>query len=247
MSACVLAFHRVVERVERDHDLDRSAFLRLLDELTEARVRFSSQLPVPTEAPASVVLTFDDGTADHRRVAEELGSRAIPAVFFVSAGLLGADGYLRSPELSEIVSLGHVIGSHGMNHRRLDRLLDPQVEAETRLSKELLERQIEMPVTLYAPAGGIGVTDLRLRLESAGYTASRSMRWGIHLGPEERWSVPIVPVTQVTVDRGWVQQAARQRRLPRALAALRFAKDVLPDGARSRVRRVLSRALSSPR
>jgi hypothetical protein len=40
----------------------------------------------------SVALTFDDGTADHLQVGEELAKRGMRGIFFVSPGMVGTPG-----------------------------------------------------------------------------------------------------------------------------------------------------------
>lgn len=246
LGSCVLAFHRVVDTVERDHDLAWPTFLTLLDGLAAAGARFSTTLPGTPETRGAVVLTFDDGTPDHERVGRELADRKIGAIFFVSAGLVGADGFLGSNAVRELAASGHVVGSHGLTHRRLDRCSEAEVEQEVHRSREVLQAMGGQDVTMYAPAGGIVIDGLRARLEAAGYQAARTMRWGIHADPAERWSIPSLPVTELTVSRGWIASAARHGRLPATMVALRTAKDVLPDDARSRLRGVLTHAIRRP-
>ncbi len=246
VGSCVLAFHRVVDTAERDHDLAWPTFIALLDDLVTAGARFSTSLPATPETRGAVVLTFDDGTPDHERVGRELADRRIAAIFFVSAGLVGADGFLAANAVRALAASGHVVGSHGLTHRRLDRCSEAEVEQEVHRSREVLEAIGGQDVTLFAPAGGIVIDGLGARLEAAGYLAARTMRWGVHADPAERWSIPSLPVTELTVTRGWIASAARHGRLPATMVALRTAKDILPDDTRTRLRGVLTRAFQRP-
>ena len=222
------------------------AFLTLIDRLLAAGVTFGLDLAgVPDDG--AVVLTFDDATRDHQALGRELADRGVPAIFFVPAGLLGLPGYLDEADLQELVAAGHVIGSHGWSHKRLDLLPSADLAAEFESSRAKLEDLTGAPVTLFAPAGGIAIPSLPRRLEAAGYIASRSTRWGIQRPRGDRWSIPTVPVTPVTADRGWVASAATERRLPVAMIALGAVRDVLGPGARTALRGQLHRRHARPR
>jgi peptidoglycan/xylan/chitin deacetylase (PgdA/CDA1 family) len=215
-------------------------FLALLDSLLAAGCRFADDLGAEPRDGA-VVLTFDDATADHRALGEALAERGVPAIFFVPAGLLGTPGHVEAAAIRELAARGHVIGSHGWSHRRLDRLAESDLSREIDGSRARLEDLTGTPVTLFAPAGGIGIPTLPERLRAAGYVASRSTRWGIHRRAAERWSIPAVTVTRFTADRGWVTAAATQRRLPPQMLAVRAIRDMLGPDIRTVVRGLLHR------
>ena len=80
----VLTFHRVVDRLEQDHDLTWDSFRRLADSVSAS----ITDLESPSSARA-IAMTFDDGTEDHLRAAQELQRRALPAVFFIPAADIG--------------------------------------------------------------------------------------------------------------------------------------------------------------
>jgi peptidoglycan/xylan/chitin deacetylase (PgdA/CDA1 family) len=239
-ATCLLMVHRVVDRPVRDHDTSRESFLRLID-LFQARGRRFTTDPTPGADSPGVTLTFDDGTADHLAVGEELARRDIPAIFFVSADLIGLPDYLDAEGVRRLSALGHRIGSHGLRHERLDQLDATMVDRELGESRRLLESMCGRPVDLYAPVGGAPVPDLPERLERAGYAGARSTRWGIHTDIRDQWAMPCLPVTEGTLRRGWVVEAVDGMRLPARLGVLRTIKDVLPGGIRSRVRHLLAR------
>jgi peptidoglycan/xylan/chitin deacetylase (PgdA/CDA1 family) len=88
----VLTFHRVVDRLEQDHDLSWDSFRRLADSLSGS----TTDLESPSSSQA-IAMTFDDGTEDHIRAAEELRRRGLSATFFIPAGHIGdPDGSTRA-------------------------------------------------------------------------------------------------------------------------------------------------------
>ena len=232
--ACVLTLHRVVERAERAHDVRRESFGVLLDALAD-RGPFSVELARPE--PESVVVTFDDATGDHLEVARELAARRIPAVFFVTFGMLGREGHLDDAALRELVALGHVVGSHALDHAPLAGLSREELRVQVLDSKARLEAVVEEPVRFFAPPGGISHPALAAELERAAYAASRSLRWGLYRASAERWQVPSLPVTEYTVESGWILHAALRGSLPVSMRAAAAVRAVMPQSVRNRVRR----------
>jgi peptidoglycan/xylan/chitin deacetylase (PgdA/CDA1 family) len=232
--------HRVVDQAVRDHDTSWASFRELLEALQTGVRRFTTDPVSEVGSTPGLALTFDDGSGDHLAIGETLAGRGIRGIFFVSARLVGQPGYLDEVGIRRLAALGHRIGSHGLVHQRLDRLDPGRLDHELTESRRELEALSERPVDLYAPVGGVAVADLPRRLEQAGYIGARSTRWGIYRDVRERWAMPSLPVTELTVRRGWVEEATRSMRLPPRLALLRAAKDALPGGLRSRVRHVLT-------
>jgi len=230
---CVLMFHRVVEQRQEDHDIGWASFLRLLEGLRSSAVATSLE---PGAGGSVTVLTFDDGTADHLAVAEQLAASGLSGVFFVSAGKIGSPGYLGEHDIGTMRSLGHVIASHGFDHHRLEHLGPDALRHEVADSRDVLESVVGEPVRYFAPTGGSHHPQLAEELRRAGYTASRSTRWGIYRTGSEPFDIPCVPVTELTLARGWVAAAVERRQLPLAMRATYAAKRLLPDSARTSVR-----------
>jgi peptidoglycan/xylan/chitin deacetylase (PgdA/CDA1 family) len=240
---CVLTFHRVVHTKERDHDIEWRTFRSLLEELSALDPIIVPDL-VPVDSSAGdVVLTFDDGTEDHLSVGAELAERGMRAVFFVSAGKMGEAGYLRADDVRRLHSLGHVIGSHALSHVPLDAMPAREMLRELETSKRMLEAVLDTPVVYFAPPGGIMTPALPQALASLGYSASRSTQWGVYTPLHQRWSIPHVPVTELTANRRWVLSAAQHKRLPASMTLMKYARDLVPRDLRPRVRRLLDSAL----
>lgn len=227
----VLTFHRVVDRPERDHDLSWDSFLLLVDSLSAS----TSELERPSSSPATA-MSFDDGTEDHLRVAEELRRRGLRATFFIPAGHIGDPGRLDRDQVRELVSMGHIVGSHSLHHLPLARMSSQQLMHEVRESRLLLESLCEKQVVLFAPPGGIGHRDLTTVLLSEAYRASRSMRWGVYGDDAQRWNIPCIPVTEYTWRKGWVTFAVNRHSLPVVMRIGRTVKNILPAGAARSIR-----------
>jgi peptidoglycan/xylan/chitin deacetylase (PgdA/CDA1 family) len=235
--ACVLTLHRIREERERDHDLSRASFERLLRLLRRVDGDFNADLRRPLAA--TVVLTFDDGTADHLRVARQLADFGAPAIFFVPSDRIGRQAHLTEEDLRELERLGHRIGSHAVRHVRLEGLSLDELRQEVVESKRRLERIVRHPVTFFAAPGGSRHPALAKELEQAGYEAARSTRWGLYDREDERWHVPSIPVTELTLRNGWVTSILDDRRMPRSMrwtgAARRFLPPRVARIARGRV------------
>jgi peptidoglycan/xylan/chitin deacetylase (PgdA/CDA1 family) len=222
---CVLVLHRVVDVRRAVHDLSWSSFIGLLDLIGGLGAHVSRDLrPVD-----SVALTFDDGTEDHLLVAQELARRSLAATFFVPAAALGRPGHLDVEALRRLVALGHDVGAHGLRHEPLGRLSAEAVRREVVGSKRRLECLLDGPVRLFAPPGGSGHPALEPTLRANGFSASRSTRWGFFASPESRWTIPCIPVTEVTLGHGWVAEAIAKRAMPAAMRAAWVFKEAAPQ------------------
>jgi peptidoglycan/xylan/chitin deacetylase (PgdA/CDA1 family) len=138
----------------------------------------------------SLLVTIDDGCLSTHEVALPiLRHHGIPAVAFVTAGLIGKPGagpteperYMTWGELESLSAAGMTIGSHAWSHRSLGRLSAEQVREEGERSRELLRQRIGQPVDAFAyPFGTQGdfseLTDQILR--QVGYQVLFSSQHG---------------------------------------------------------------------
>lgn len=237
---CVLTLHRVVASPRKDHDVSWPTFMRLIDLLGEASVPISSVLD--GSLSARVVLTFDDGTEDHAEVGRLLAERGLSAVFFIPANDVGRPGYLDETQVRRLAEVGHVIGSHSFEHRPLAGLSSNALRNQVKRSKEELRAIAGTPICDFAPPGGIGHELLPAVLAESGFRASRSTRWGFYRRPEERWQIPCLPVTELTVGRGWIAGALAGWDLPLAMRSAWRAKRAMPRRAAIAARHLLHAA-----
>lgn len=145
-------------------------------EFIEGKSSFSS---------VSLLITFDDGFKSNRIVAEEiLEPLGIKGIFFVPTEFIGLQdaqkrnefiarqiygGHANNSEifsdmepltwedLKYLLAQGHVVGSHGRNHRRLSSIHSQQdLHDEIVESGNILEEKLGIPITCFAyPFGDI--------------------------------------------------------------------------------------------
>jgi peptidoglycan/xylan/chitin deacetylase (PgdA/CDA1 family) len=120
--------------------------------------------------PGMVILSFDDGTADHFAIVYPLlkqnGQRG---VFFVVAGLVNSPGALTAKQVRQMNEGGMEIGSHSYSHPLLDQLGYEKVGHELTESKESLEKIIGEKIYSFAPPGGWYNENVVRAARSAGY------------------------------------------------------------------------------
>ncbi|WP_250007723.1 polysaccharide deacetylase family protein [Actinoplanes sp. M2I2] len=133
-------------------------------------------------------LSFDDGHASWRDVVvpllRELG---VPAMFFLTTGLVGRPGNLTWDDCRAIAAAGFDVGSHTVTHRRLADQDDGDAARELIDSKREIEDELGREVRDFAapyghPAVDYGERDLEIA-RSAGYRSFAStLRPAMHPG-----------------------------------------------------------------
>jgi peptidoglycan/xylan/chitin deacetylase (PgdA/CDA1 family) len=86
------------------------------------------------------MLTVDDANqSDVSIVLPALQARKLRAIFFISAGKLGQQGYLGREDIQILMAEGMEIGTHGMYHRDWRELNNGELSVEINDSKKILE------------------------------------------------------------------------------------------------------------
>jgi len=117
-----------------------------------------------------VVLTFDDGWAEHARIAREcLEPRGMRGVFFVYTGALDAPGYLGWDDARDFESRGHEVLSHTVSHPDLVQLPSDRLASELSASRARLERELGHEVRMLAYPFGSNHVRVRAAASEAGY------------------------------------------------------------------------------
>ena len=132
-----------------------------------------------------IVLTFDDGFAEHyATVLPLLQKRKQKATFFIVSGWTGTDPAQRKvdPQVhrrhlvwSEVRALrdaGMEIGSHTVTHGSLVDLKHAELQIELEQSKADLERELEMPIDIFAYPFTRQQIRVRQAVQHAGYRAA---------------------------------------------------------------------------
>ena len=163
----------------------------------------------------SVVLTFDDGYRDFSLHAlpmlKEHDSRA---TVFVTVNMVGR----RSPlfdsrecmswdEIRRISNEGTEIGSHAMNHGRLNELSRAALEYEMKNSKSILEDKTGKPVCSFSSPYAFPDHDKRFVLEysniarKSGYLGAVTTRIGIENHPDSLYLLRRIPMNDHDDDK----------------------------------------------
>lgn len=69
--------------------------------------------------PTNVILTFDDGWADHYDVASKLDEHGLKGTFYINSGRVGRTQRMTLDQIRSIADRGHEIASHTITHFRL--------------------------------------------------------------------------------------------------------------------------------
>ena len=198
--------------------------------------------------PGEVLLTFDDGMASDYDVAlPELASAGCRALFFVVTGKVGERGRVSRAQLREMVAAGMSLGAHGHTHRYLTTLSAREQRNELESSRKWLEDQVGVSVAALSLPGG--------RFNSHTLAAARDRRFetvftSAPFPPRYREEEKIWTVGRVAVRTAWFgsllvgflgRQDKHLRRMRRADAARRLAREFLGDGLYSRLHRLFWR------
>ena len=194
----VLTYHRITDQLagRQFYDIPKPLFETHTDQV-------AAQMRTAGVREITPIITFDDGTADHRYAATELSRVGLTGIFFVIVRRVGLRGYLSMSDIQEMSSLGHTIGSHTLSHRRLSSLSETEQYEEIVSSRDWIEQLLGSKVEWFAPPGGvIDRTGLKL-VEAAGYRNMRDMKWGYTAKDSQPGlmnvfkTIPVLP----TVDR----------------------------------------------
>lgn len=111
----------------------------------------------------NLLLTFDDGTASQRRIAEEvLKPMGLRAVFFVTSDLVfdrsseaqrhpGHFSYMTWSDLAALCEQGHLVGAHTATHAQLSEIqAAAELEREIVASADTLARRLGVSIEHFA-------------------------------------------------------------------------------------------------
>jgi peptidoglycan/xylan/chitin deacetylase (PgdA/CDA1 family) len=145
------------------------------DRYVVGRARLEEHLAVVAEAAAgnggSTPVTFDDGhRSNHERALPLLERYGLRAIFFVTAGHIGARPDSMSWEqLSEVRAAGHEVQAHGWSHVALTHCDDDRLRDELVRPRETLENRLRVPVDALSLPHGRWNHRVREAASRAGY------------------------------------------------------------------------------
>lgn len=106
-------------------------------------------------AEPSVCITFDDGCeTDLVTAAPVLREFGFDATFYVTAGRIGAEGYMNQDQLRELRQQGFEIGCHSMTHAYLSDLDESALKREIAEAKERIEHILGERIAHFSCPGG---------------------------------------------------------------------------------------------
>ena len=121
----------------------------------------------------AVVLSFDDGHRSNAALAAPaLRERGQRAIFFVTAGRVGAEPCATWPQLREMLAQGMEIGSHTLTHPNPSTLGPAELERELAGSKRVLEAGLAAPVDFLASPTGYDSRHFAALARKVGYRAA---------------------------------------------------------------------------
>jgi peptidoglycan/xylan/chitin deacetylase (PgdA/CDA1 family) len=164
----VLAYHRVGGGTRQESDLEPDAFAEQMSWLRSSVgvVSIDDGLDQLTSAASgsSIVVTFDDGTADFiDHALPALVANNVPATYYIATNHIekqlpfpGNGTPMTWAALAEALSTGLVtIGSHTHNHAVLDKLSPDEAEQELKTSAQLIEDRLGVACHHFAYPKGV--------------------------------------------------------------------------------------------
>lgn len=188
-----------------------------------------------------VGMTFDDGHRTNLAAAHALAARGWSGTFFVNPGTIGTADYLNWSELRQMAKWGMSIQSHAQHHRYLDELSPSEQLAELQQSKDEIEQQIGIRVSVFAPPGGRTTHETAALAHQAGYAMMSTSRVSVWRPKQDScWDVPrfaVLASTPLTRLQAWVQQSPVElSRQALRYHTLRWAKRMLGNHGYERLR-----------
>lgn len=223
----VLLYHRVSDEVRDNLTVGIEQFDRQMALVRKHCTPMTIQQVlasrvIPKSSRPLVAITFDDGYLDnYLHAAPILMRHGIPAAFFVSTGIVAAQGRFPHDEwrgnapiplmtwaqLRSMRDSGFTIGSHTVNHIDCAAETEETVREELRRSREHLEQELGLNECLFAyPYGGRKhMTPQRLELvRQAGYAGCLSAYGGTNIGTVDRFNVLRLGIHWEYTDRAFL-------------------------------------------
>lgn len=142
--------------------------------LKDVEAALVSGQPLP-ERP--VAITFDDGRDSQYSAAFPLLLEyGFTAGFYPFTNAIGRPGYLTWDQLAEMAAAGMDIGSHTVFHPYLTKSDDDELESEVARSREVLEQNLDVTVTVLTHPFGLSDGRTRDATAEAGYLVGRGLR-----------------------------------------------------------------------
>ena len=148
-----------------------------------------------------IVLSFDDGDANHWDAFLDLRGRGMKGVFFVITKLLGDGAHLSADQLRTMAGAGMEIGSHSVTHWDLKDLKPSEKEREILGSKADLDALLGAPVISFCyPGGNYDRASLDI-LGRSGYWFARTTKPGVSVVLGRDFELKTIPIFRGTTPK----------------------------------------------
>ena len=147
----------------------------------------------------SVILTFDDGYADHYTEAfQALAARAMTGTFYIVTNAVGKSGSLTWDQIRQMQAAGMQIESHGPSHRDLTILSQKDQLTELVESKKTIEKELGKIVRHFCYPSGRYTAETPALVKSAGYETAVTTKAGVASYTVNPYELPRVRVNNTT-------------------------------------------------
>jgi peptidoglycan/xylan/chitin deacetylase (PgdA/CDA1 family) len=214
---CVQGNDKGIKAILLYHSVEKDVFSRQMFYLKD-KFRFILLRDLQVELSRNnseenlICCTFDDGRLNNYITAlpilQEFG---LKATFFIISGLVGKyisepSGKTRmmsAPQLHELVSLGHEIGSHTVTHPVLTQIPLKDARYEISRSKLSLEDMIGSPVVSFAYPKGAFNQEIRHLVPEAGFENAVTIKEGLVNNKNMDWL--LLPRLGIDENVRWIQ------------------------------------------
>jgi peptidoglycan/xylan/chitin deacetylase (PgdA/CDA1 family) len=175
----VLLYHRLFDKdVSREkYEISKSAFEEHLKYLS---INGYQTLTFPdlyrksreelTLGDKNVFITFDDGSySDYDIAYPVLKKYGFRATFFITVNWVATKNFVNWTQLREMTDGGMSIQSHCMSHSFLSDLAPDQLDYELKESKEVIEKNLDVPVDIVSIPGGFFSDKVLKAAKKVGY------------------------------------------------------------------------------
>ena len=164
-----LVLHKIVNDTSFNQweDVSKNCFIEILNEIEQPSRIYGNH---KSNNINEVLLTFDDGnSSDYEIVFQMLDERKINAIFFLIVDRVGNKGYVNWSQVKEMHKYGMIFGSHGLNHKAMDKLSDKDALNEFVKSKSILEDNLGSAINCFSYPYGDCSKESHANGLSAGY------------------------------------------------------------------------------
>jgi len=186
-SILILNYHQIIRDSGTQNGAISSPFsVKQSDFLNQIKIIKGKNIPIisfqdwknnNTNAPLSIILTFDDGhKSDYEIVFQTLLQEKVTASFFPILSEINAKQRVNWAQLKEITTSGFTVGSHGVSHKSLPQLHKEESHFELTESKRIIEQNIGQKVDVISLPFGMYNNKLLTVLKEVGYNTALTTR-----------------------------------------------------------------------